>query len=161
MIWWLAFEKKPFQFWQEIWIQVVVILLQLYISNHFSNIVNNKKTWFSENILRFRLLCKSMTSLISTTQECRLECAIFFWTSVFFYSNCFEFYLFLFCDYFILELYIFLICSFMYFQVRQFPLYLTFWNQKKSVLLKILATWVNLSLAQYHQKIVPLEVLTT
>ena len=31
MIWWLAFEKKPFQFWQEIWIQVVVILLQLQI----------------------------------------------------------------------------------------------------------------------------------
>ena len=30
MIWWLAFEKKPFQFWLEIWIQViVVILLQL------------------------------------------------------------------------------------------------------------------------------------
>ena len=32
MIWWLAFEKKPFQFWQEIWIQVVVILLQLYFT---------------------------------------------------------------------------------------------------------------------------------
>ena len=31
MICWLIFEKKPFQFWQEIWIQVVVILLQLYI----------------------------------------------------------------------------------------------------------------------------------
>ena len=30
MIWLLAFEKKPFWFWQEIWIQVVVILLQLY-----------------------------------------------------------------------------------------------------------------------------------
>ena len=30
MIWWLAFEKKPSQFWQEIWIKVVVILLQLY-----------------------------------------------------------------------------------------------------------------------------------
>ena len=30
MIWWLAFEKKPFQFWREIWIQVVIILLQLY-----------------------------------------------------------------------------------------------------------------------------------
>ena len=31
MVWWLAFENKPFQFWREIWIQVVVILLQLYI----------------------------------------------------------------------------------------------------------------------------------
>ena len=31
MIWWLVFEKKSFQFWREIWIQVVVILLQLYI----------------------------------------------------------------------------------------------------------------------------------
>ena len=30
MIWWLAFEKKSFQFWREIWIQVVIILLQLY-----------------------------------------------------------------------------------------------------------------------------------
>ena len=30
MIWWLVFEKKPLQFWREIWIQVVVILLQLY-----------------------------------------------------------------------------------------------------------------------------------
>ena len=30
MIWWLAFDKKPFQFWREIWIQVVVILLQLW-----------------------------------------------------------------------------------------------------------------------------------
>ena len=28
--WALAFEKKPLQFWREIWIQVVVILLQLY-----------------------------------------------------------------------------------------------------------------------------------
>ena len=28
--WWLIFEKKPFQFWREIWILVVVILLQLY-----------------------------------------------------------------------------------------------------------------------------------
>ena len=31
MIWCLAFEKKPFQFWLEIWFQVVVILLQLYL----------------------------------------------------------------------------------------------------------------------------------
>ena len=30
MIWWLAFEKKLFQFGREIWIQVVVILLQQY-----------------------------------------------------------------------------------------------------------------------------------
>ena len=29
MIWWLAFEKEPFQFWLEMWIQVVLILLQL------------------------------------------------------------------------------------------------------------------------------------
>ena len=29
-MWWLAFEKKPFQFWRKIWIQVVVILSQLY-----------------------------------------------------------------------------------------------------------------------------------
>ena len=33
MNWWLAFErKKTFQFWRELWIQVVVILLQLYNS---------------------------------------------------------------------------------------------------------------------------------
>ena len=30
MIGWLAFEKKPFQYWKEISIQVIVILLQLY-----------------------------------------------------------------------------------------------------------------------------------
>ena len=30
IIWWLIFEKKSFQFWREIWIWVVVILLQLY-----------------------------------------------------------------------------------------------------------------------------------
>ena len=35
MIWWLAFEKKTFQFWREIWIQVVVILLQLYSHLYF------------------------------------------------------------------------------------------------------------------------------
>ena len=29
IIWWLIFEKKPFQFWREIWIWIVVILLQL------------------------------------------------------------------------------------------------------------------------------------
>ena len=32
IIWWLVFEKKPFQFWREIWIQVVVIVLQLYLT---------------------------------------------------------------------------------------------------------------------------------
>ena len=31
IIWWLIFEKKPFQFWRKIWIQVLVILLQLYL----------------------------------------------------------------------------------------------------------------------------------
>ena len=33
MIWCLIFEKNQFQFKQEIWIQVIVILLQLYIYN--------------------------------------------------------------------------------------------------------------------------------
>ena len=37
MIWWLAFEKKPFQLWREIWIQVVDILLQLYIRSTYCN----------------------------------------------------------------------------------------------------------------------------
>ena len=36
MIWRLAFEKKPFQFWREIWIQVVIILLQLYRQWHLA-----------------------------------------------------------------------------------------------------------------------------
>ena len=31
IIWLLIFEKKPFQFWREIWIWVLVILLQLYL----------------------------------------------------------------------------------------------------------------------------------
>ena len=30
ILWWLSFEKKPFQFWQDIWILVLVILLALY-----------------------------------------------------------------------------------------------------------------------------------
>ena len=29
-LWLLMFEKKSFQFWREIWIQVLIILLQLY-----------------------------------------------------------------------------------------------------------------------------------
>ena len=33
MMWWLILEKKPFQPWREIWIQVVVIVLQLYQRN--------------------------------------------------------------------------------------------------------------------------------
>ena len=28
IMWWLIFEKKSFQFWREIWIQVLVMLLQ-------------------------------------------------------------------------------------------------------------------------------------
>ena len=30
LIWWLLFKKEPNQFWREIWIEVLVILLQLY-----------------------------------------------------------------------------------------------------------------------------------
>ena len=30
IIWWLIFWKKTNQFWQEIWIQILIILLQLY-----------------------------------------------------------------------------------------------------------------------------------
>ena len=29
--WWLIFEKKPFQFWREIWICVIVILLYVTV----------------------------------------------------------------------------------------------------------------------------------
>ena len=53
MIWCLALEKKPFQFWREICIQVVVILLQLYIHLIFHKIIkqfanskgNQKSLW--------------------------------------------------------------------------------------------------------------------
>ena len=31
IIWWLIFEKKPFQLWHKIWIWIIVILLQLYL----------------------------------------------------------------------------------------------------------------------------------
>ena len=41
MIWRLAFEKKPFQFGREIWIQVVVILLQLYIEKSEQSLEQN------------------------------------------------------------------------------------------------------------------------
>ena len=43
MIWWLGFEKKPFEFWREIWIQVVVILLQLYIALSIVSNLGRKK----------------------------------------------------------------------------------------------------------------------
>ena len=42
MVWWLAFEKKQFQFWREIWIQVVVILLKLrFYEKDTKNLRNN------------------------------------------------------------------------------------------------------------------------
>ena len=49
MIWWLALEKKPFQFWREIWIQVVVMLLQLYRWFFFRSmyfVINQPKIWW-------------------------------------------------------------------------------------------------------------------
>ena len=42
MIWRLEFEKKPFQIWREIWIQVVVILLQLYL------VINSPELYMTE-----------------------------------------------------------------------------------------------------------------
>ena len=65
MIWWLAFQKKPFQFWREIWIQVVVILLQLYFLSLFPFIF-------------FRLTVLIITAvdqipLLDTTETCQYE----------------------------------------------------------------------------------------
>ena len=45
MIWWLIFEKMPFLFWREIWIQVIVILLQLYFAAELSVVWKNITLW--------------------------------------------------------------------------------------------------------------------
>ena len=64
MIWCLAFKKKPFQFWQEIWIKVVVILLQLYHFYWYTIHLQILSLYYHQNrifryILEFRRLsCK-------------------------------------------------------------------------------------------------------
>ena len=45
MIWCLAFEKKPFQFWREIWIQVVVKGTFFSESTDVFVITSNKRTF--------------------------------------------------------------------------------------------------------------------
>ena len=52
------FEKKPFQFGQEIWIQVVVILLQLYVRSPFEH----------KRLLLFAKNAKNLVKVVKTTQ---------------------------------------------------------------------------------------------
>ena len=40
MIWWLAFEKKPFRFWREIWIQIQQIQLSIMIPNFWQILIS-------------------------------------------------------------------------------------------------------------------------
>ena len=54
MIWWLAFEKKPSQFWQEIWIKVVVILLQLYKGFNLNSKFWNLRPFSKQSRLYFQ-----------------------------------------------------------------------------------------------------------
>ena len=65
MIWWLAFEKRPFQFWRKIWIQVVVILLQLYLQRNaffFSNNLSPPPTLLPSLPLKLRYCEKATKS---------------------------------------------------------------------------------------------------
>ena len=75
MIWWLAFEKNPFQFWREIWNQVVVILLQLYLYIEFYQTDNLPRLIF------WVIICFRMTLLHSefrsTTVNFWLHCEPF------------------------------------------------------------------------------------
>ena len=52
IIWWLIFEKKPYQFWREIWIWVVVILLQLYKNAEIESIIQLKSIFFVKIYLK-------------------------------------------------------------------------------------------------------------
>ena len=65
MIWWLAFEKKPFQFWREIWIQVVVILSQLYLQDDvFGLFITHSFTNSNSCCIRFDDLGRDFGSFI-------------------------------------------------------------------------------------------------
>ena len=57
ILWWLIFEKKQFLFWREIWIQVLLILLHLYIALFLSRIF----VWVFE-IGRFKLFPSTLCS---------------------------------------------------------------------------------------------------
>ena len=52
-----AVEKKPFQFWREIWIQVLVILLQLYMPKFGGDAMS----LYSPAALRIWLVCRCLT----------------------------------------------------------------------------------------------------
>ena len=56
MIWWLAFEKKTFQFWQEIWIQVLVIHLQLYYVHSYEKTHGQKQNIICSKIEEISIL---------------------------------------------------------------------------------------------------------
>ena len=46
----LAFDKEPFQFWQEIWIQVVVILMYLYVLYIYLHVIQHTKSLVEEGL---------------------------------------------------------------------------------------------------------------
>ena len=56
-MYWLIFEKKPFQFWREIWIWVVVIFLQLYYHDFAKSWLQPPFTFPRQSIF----LCKRST----------------------------------------------------------------------------------------------------
>ena len=68
MIWWLALEIKPFQFWREIWIQVVVILLQLNSFFIWLQLIFDQKPCFLGPI---KLLIHDLTDIRLCVCNCR------------------------------------------------------------------------------------------
>ena len=63
--WWLIFEKKPSQFWREIWIWVVVILLQLDLSISACNVlVTEDKSLFTLSNVGTKRNC-SLTAVLA------------------------------------------------------------------------------------------------
>ena len=83
MNWWLVFEKKPFQFRQKIWIQVVVILLQLYslqyARSNSKEIMKNSFIIFGPKLLKSSMVlpgfCKPTLNSVLCTGWREKNCA--------------------------------------------------------------------------------------
>ena len=54
IVWWLILRNKPLRFWREIWVQVILILLQLYPSL-FKQLILNSPLTASKIFKRSRL----------------------------------------------------------------------------------------------------------
>ena len=92
MIWWLAFEKRPFQFWREIQIQVLVILLAVRRSSGWSS---GGSSGSHQEVIRQSSTChhvvircvsdfnETLTILLSDSSDVYVLLVSVFW-----YTNC-------------------------------------------------------------------------